>query len=458
MVAWMKSTIPDHTRPEADRLQVLVLTEPDHCQLFDQRLQQEHFLGPRAPAGDHLRQVVVRDGQWVGLLLWCASALCLRDRDDWIGWDPLTRAQRLKLIVNNARFLIPNAAREPNLASQCLAAATTVLPAQWRARFGYEPLLAETFTDPEAHAGTCYKAAGWQPIGQTAGYERVHRCDYFLHHGRPKRIWLKLLHPQAPQRLVARTLPDEQAAALTSGAGARCALGATQRHSLRDALQRVPDPRRKQGQRFPLAAVLTLIALALLGGAQSVADIHRTGLRLHQAQRRQLGLRPKKGTRFYPAPGYDVYRDLLAVLDLDAFAAALTAWLQAQAGLLPKTLALDGKTIRDTLGAILSLVDHETGVPVALQVAPGKGHELTKAQELLADPQVALAGCTVTADALHCQDQTAQILTQVKGADYVLQVKGNQPTLQNRAETVVPLATPFLSRPTTPAGGSKSVR
>jgi len=150
-----------------------------------------------------------------------------------------------------------------------------------------------------------------------------------------------------------------------------------------------------------------------------------------------------------PRPGYDVYRDLLAALDLDAFAAALTAWLQAQAGLLPKTLALDGKTIRDTLGAIISLVDHETGVPVALQVAPGKGHELTKAQELLADPQVALAGCTVTADALHCQDQTAQILTQVKG---------NQPTLQNRAETVVPLATPFLSRPTTPAGGSKSVR
>jgi hypothetical protein len=456
MVAGMRSLSTPTTRSEAHRLHVLVLTQPAQCQQFDERLHQEHFLGPRAPAGDHLRQVVVRDGHWVGLLLWCASALCLRDRDDWLGWDPLTRAQRLKLIVNNARFLIPNAARAPNLASQCLAAATTALPAQWRARFGYQPLLAETFTDPEAHAGTCYKAAGWQPIGHTAGYERVHRCDYFRHHGRPKRIWLKPLHPQAQSRLLARALPDEHVAALTDGAGVRCALRAAPRQSLRDALRRVPDPRRKQGQRFPLRAVLTLIALALLGGAQSAADIHRTGLRLNQAQRRQIGLRPKNRTRFYPAPGYDVYRDLLAALDLDALATVLTDWLQAHAGLLPKTLALDGKTIRDSLGAIISLVDQETGVPVALQVAAGKGHELTQAQALLADPSVALAGCTVTADALHCQDQTAQILTQLKGADYVLQVKGNQPTLQQRAATVVNLATPFLSRPIAPVGESKS--
>jgi hypothetical protein len=97
-------------------------------------------------------------------------------------------------------------------------------------------------------------------------------------------------------------------------------------------------------------------------------------------------LRPKKRTRFYPAPAYDVYRDLLAALDIDAFATVLADWLQAQADLLPKTLALDGKTIRNSLGEIIRLVDQESGVPVALKVAPGKGHELTKAQKLLADP------------------------------------------------------------------------
>ena len=143
--------LPDAHGP----LTVRVLTGPSERQRFDAVLEAEHFLGPRFPAGDRLYQVAEQDGQWVGLLLWCAPALHLKDRDTWIGWDPLTRAQRLKLIVNQARFLIPNVARRPNLASQILAAATAALPDQWLAHCGYAPLLAETFTDPEAHAGTC---------------------------------------------------------------------------------------------------------------------------------------------------------------------------------------------------------------------------------------------------------------------------------------------------------------
>ena len=105
-------------------------------------------------------------------MLWCAPALHLKDRDAGIGWNPLTRAQRLKLIVNQARFLIPDAARRPNLASQILAAATAALPGPWFAQHGYAPLLAETFTDPESHAGTCYKATrpahGLQLLAQRA--------------------------------------------------------------------------------------------------------------------------------------------------------------------------------------------------------------------------------------------------------------------------------------------------
>ena len=98
-------------------LTVRVLTDLTERQHFDALLEAEHFLGPRFPAGDRLYQVAEQDGQWVGLLLWCAPALHLKDRDAWIGWDPLTRAQRLKLIANQARFLIPDAVRRPNLAS-----------------------------------------------------------------------------------------------------------------------------------------------------------------------------------------------------------------------------------------------------------------------------------------------------------------------------------------------------
>jgi len=453
----MKSTrsaaAPDAHGP----LTVRVLTDLTERQQFDALLEAEHFLGPRFPAGDRLYQVAEQDGQWVGLLLWCAPALHLKDRDTWIGWDPLTRAQRLKLIVNQARFLVPAAARRPNLASQILAAATAALPDQWLAQCGYAPLLAETFTDPEAHAGTCYKAAGWELMGPTVGFER-HRCDFFAWHDHPKRLWLKPLDPGAKEKLCAQELAARHAPALTVGAASRCALKAPQRSSLKEALRQVPDPRRKQGQRYPLAPCLVILALGLLAGKVDLAQIQRFGTRLSQRQRKALGFWPKKGTRFYPAPTYTVLRDLLLALDLAAFADVLTRWLQGQAGRLPASLALDGKTIRDHLGCIVSLVEHEDGAPVALIAAPNKGHELPAAQKLLRSESVNLLGCVVTADPLHCQTETAQIITQEKGGDYVLGVKDNQPTVRQNTERKLAGATPLLPRPNPAATALKPAR
>ena len=443
----MKPTRSVPAPPDAHGpLTVRVLTDLTERQRFNGLLEAEHFLGSRFPAGDRLYQVAEQDGQWVGLLLWCAPALHLKDRDAWIGWDPLTRAQRLKLIVNNARFLVPDRVRRPNLASQTLAAATKALPDQWFAQHGYAPLLAETFTDPEAHAGTCYKAAGWIPVGKTVGFQR-HRCDFFAFHDHAKRLWLHPLDPQAKAKLCAPELSPRHAPALTVGAAARSALNAAQRSSLKDALRQVPDPRRKQGQRYPLAPCLVVLALGLLAGKRDLAELQRFGTRLSQAQRKALGFRPKKGTKFYPAPTYNVLRDLLIALDLDAFAAVLTRWLQSQVGRLPASLALDGKTIRDHLGCVVSLVEHEDGAPVALIAAPNKGHELPAAQHLLRSPDVNLLGCVVTADPLHCQPETAQIITQEKGGDYVLGVKDNQPTVRKNAAQKLTGLTPLLPTP-----------
>ena len=56
-------------------------------------------------------------------------------------------------------------------------------------------------------------------------------------------------------------------------------------------------------------------------------------------------------------------RDVLIALDIEVLADVLTRWLPAQAGGLPASLALDGKTIREHLGLIVSLVEHEDGAP-----------------------------------------------------------------------------------------------
>lgn len=114
-------------------------------------------------------------------------------------------------MVQNRRFLVfADKGQSPNLASQTLGAALRALPDQWRERFGYRPLLAESFTDPEAYAGTCYKASNWEPVGFSAGYRR-HRADFYVPNDRPKRLWLRELCPDARRRLRAVEVPANAA-------------------------------------------------------------------------------------------------------------------------------------------------------------------------------------------------------------------------------------------------------
>jgi len=423
-------------------LRARALTEPSDLERFKALIAEEHPLGGRRPSGDVLYQVVEdAHGHWCGLLLWCSAALCLKDRDQWIGWDAHRRAQRLKLVVNNARFLIPDAARKPNLASRVLSVASAALAQQYEQAYGYRPVLAETFTDPRRNKGTCYRAAGWVAVGESAGYAR-HRAEFFSHHGAAKCIWVRALQPDARSVLCCARLPDAQHNALSDNDPSHLVLKALQRRSLRDALRQVPDPRRRAGRSYPSHALLTVICMGILAGASTLSSIHRLVKRMSDKERAAIGFAYKRGGN--PAPSYHTLRHLLLLIDLDALAAVLTGWLQEHAGTLPRDLALDGKDVRQALGMVVSLTDVSTGIPVALKPAPGKGHELKRAQELLSDPGVHLAGMNVSADALHCQTQSAQIIAHERGAEYMLQVKGNQPSLQDVARFAVPQDTPFL--------------
>ena len=247
------------------------LVTPSERQRFEELLAARHYLGPAPPVGDFLRQVVVRDGQWVALLVWGPAALKLKDRERWIGWNPALCAQRLKLIVQNRRYLLLHEkGAEPNLASAALAAACRALPAQWQERFGYRPLVAESFTDPEAYCGTCYKAGGWQPVGMSDGNSR-HRADFFVPNGWPKRLWLKELEAGARQKLCAVPLAPEHAGALVEGVHGVLPIDQKQRRSLLEVLRRAPDPRAKN-TRFRIGPVLSLVAMALLGGARQISE------------------------------------------------------------------------------------------------------------------------------------------------------------------------------------------
>ena len=428
----------------------------DEVGWFDGQLAAQHYLGAGRAVGDYLRQVVRREGQPVALLVWGPACYALKDRDLWISWSASQRVERLKLIVQNRRFLVLAAKGEsPNLASQAMGAALRALPAQWQERFGYRPLLAESFTDPEAYAGTCYKASNWEAVGYSAGYSR-HRADFYVPNERPKRLWLRPLIPEAGRQLRAQRVPEDCRAGLSAPPSGTLPVNAKQMGSLLEVFRKAPDPRDKN-TRYRIGPVLTLIALALLAGRREIAEIARFATTLTQPQRRQLALPLKKGTRaFYEVPGYSVFYQVLTRLDPEAFASRLSDWLQSRSGTLPQALALDGKMIRDHIG-LLTLAQHEDGAPQAVAVYDQKEGtprcEQTAAAALL-EKLPALDGKIITADPLHCQRHHARTIVE-KGGDYLLQIKGNQPNLLKVAQSLDAVPdTPFLPTATPVTGAS----
>ncbi len=153
----------------------------ENIRLWNEYVERYHTLGYKRPFGAHQRYFIVAGaGQKLGCLLFAAAAWALEDRDAWIGWNELDRSLRLNLIINNTRFLIFPWVHVKNLASKALSLAAKRVQSDWQERYGYSPVLLETFVDPEKYRGTCYKAANWVFLGQTAGRGRTE-----MHNKRP---------------------------------------------------------------------------------------------------------------------------------------------------------------------------------------------------------------------------------------------------------------------------------
>lgn len=451
-------TKPVATEGVSDSISVRVVKD-SQVEWFDGLLAEKHYLGAGRAVGDYLRQVVEVDGRPAALLVWGPACYALKDRDQWISWSTVQRLERLKLIVQNRRFLVlADKGQSPNLASRAMGAALRALPDQWREGFGYRPLLAESFTDPEAYAGTCYKASNWEAVGKSAGHSR-HRADFYVPNERPKKLWLKPLCPEGREQLIGVHVPEDCQKGLLSAPSGTLPVKAEQLGSLLEVFRQAPDPRGSNTS-YRTFSVLTIMALALLAGRREIAEIARFATTLSQAQRRRLGLPRKKGTRaFWQVPSYSVFYQVLTRMDPEAFARILNDWLQQRTGSLPGALALDGKMIRDQIG-LLTLAQHEDGAPVAVAVYDQKEGtercELSTASALL-EQLPALDGKMITADPLHCQRKHAATIVE-KGGDYLLQIKANQPNLVKRAKALDRLQhTPFLSKPQLDTDASKSV-
>lgn len=155
--------------------------------LWDQSIEQYHYLGNKMQNGHFLKYLVYRKGSIVAALSWKAGCLRLRVRDHFIGWTPEKAKALNKHIVNNSRFLIMPSASMHNLGSFIMSRSLKLLAVDWEKNFGYKPWLAETFIDSRYFDGALYKASNWVYIGQTSGFGKGWHHNY---HGNIKEVYI----------------------------------------------------------------------------------------------------------------------------------------------------------------------------------------------------------------------------------------------------------------------------
>ena len=158
-------------------------------------MDRYHYLGWRPVVGEHVLYAAEMDGELVGLLGWASAALRVTARERYLGWNDGARRERLHLVANNVRFLVLPWVHVRNLASRVLALNLRRLSADWQRRWGHPIHLAETFVDSARFRATCYRAANWRHVGESAGRSR--KGNRYLFHSSPKAIYLYELHRQA---------------------------------------------------------------------------------------------------------------------------------------------------------------------------------------------------------------------------------------------------------------------
>jgi len=160
-------------------LRLAAVPDKGASRLWNGLIERYHYLGYTPLPGAQLRYLIRCDQGLLGALGFGAAAWKVAARDGWIGWGRSAREAHLGRVLNNARFLLLPWVRVKNLASKVLSLAAAQVPEDFAARYGERVVLLETFVQTPRFRGTCYRAANWQYLGETAGRgkgDRTHRA------------------------------------------------------------------------------------------------------------------------------------------------------------------------------------------------------------------------------------------------------------------------------------------
>jgi len=176
---------------EVGPVSLVVVKGKEPTGLCNEYISRYHYLGYKKPFGYALRYFIQSPQGPLGCLIFQGAAKALRARDEWIGW---TRAQRLKnlpWVINNSRFLVFPWVKVKNLGSHILGQVLRRIRDDWQERWGYSPLLVETFVEPQKYEGSSYKAANWHYLGMSTGEGLPRKGKHYT--TTPKKIFVRPL-------------------------------------------------------------------------------------------------------------------------------------------------------------------------------------------------------------------------------------------------------------------------
>jgi predicted transposase YbfD/YdcC len=197
---------------------------------------------------------------------------------------------------------------------------------------------------------------------------------------------------------------------------------------LLDLLAQVPDPRGRRGRRHPLGGLLAVGIAAVIAGSRSFAAIGQWAADAGPEALAALGA--VRG-----AAEESTFRRAFALVGPDVLDRVLGAWLWTRAvrtaGRL--VIAIDGKTVRGARNKagkaphLVAALAHGIGAVLGQVAVEEKSNEIPAVRDLL-KAFGSLTSAVITIDAMHTQHDTARVILG-RGADYVMTVKANMPTL-----------------------------
>lgn len=202
---------------------------------------------------------------------------------------------------------------------------------------------------------------------------------------------------------------------------------------------KLPDPRRRPTRAvYPLVSLIVIALCATVSGANTSQDIALFA-RTHRDWLATVVDLPEDSSL---SPSHDTFDRLLSALDPIAFQKCLVAWLKALHDYIPGLIAIDGKVAREAMArakdqgplTLVSAWSTENRLCLGQVAGESGSNELQAIPRLL--ELLCLQDAVVTADALSCQHNIVEQIVK-QGGDYVISVKGNQPTLEKAVHETI---------------------